>query len=369
LISIWTRYYELLGVENKTVSLGEGDTPLLPASRIGASLGFERLYFKLESLNPTGSFKDRFIALEIASMLERQEEICIATSSGNTGSSLAAYAARYGIRCYIFVGDHTPEEKLRQMLAHGAEIYRVRQFASSAEDTMFTFSKLQHCAEQEGFRLIVSAFRYSPYGMRGVKTIAYEIAEQLDRVDHVFIPVGGGGLITAIWLGFKDLSASIKRLPKIHAVQADGCPTVVEALHSGSNTIKPVVASTQISGLAVPCDVDGSLALSAIRESGGWGFSVTDEEVWQAQALLCQHEGIYAEPAGATALAGFFKAFRQGFIPKHENAVCIVTGHGFKDLTSIDRMNMGSTIKIIDREQIIEILHSRFVRSEICHEI
>jgi threonine synthase len=352
--NVWAHYKNLLGVENQLVSLGEGDTPLVASSHIGASLAFEHLYFKLENLNPTGSFKDRFTALEIAEMIKQRKNICIATSSGNTGSSLAAYAARYGIRCYIFVNYHAPKEKLLQMLAHGAKIYRVRHFGDSAKDTMAVFSELKNYAEQERVPLVVSAFRFSPVGMQGVKTLAYELADQLEQIDHVFIPVGSGGLLTAVWQGFKDCLGSTQLLPKIHAVQPDGCATIIKALLSNSDEIKPAIATTKISGLAVPCNIDGSLALAAIRESGGWGFSVTDEEIWRAQALLCQQEGIYAEPAGATALAGFIKAFQQGFIRKQETAICLITGHGFKDMASIEKMNTG--IQVIEREQISEII-------------
>lgn len=355
--NIWQRYAELLGIENKTVYLGEGDTPLVPSRAIGASLKFDHLYFKLENLNPTGSFKDRFIALETAFMLDARQRVCIATSSGNTGSSLAAYAARYGISCHIFVNERTPGGKLQQMLAHGARIYRVRNFGLSAEDTMGTFARLQHFAQEKNYRLIVSAFRYSPRGMQGIKTLAYEIVERIGSPDHVFVPVGGGGLLAAIWRGFGNCREQgvIERLPKIHAVQPRGCATVVNALLSGSDKINPIDSDTAISGLAVPFDIDGSLALAAVRDSGGSGFAVADEEIWEAQALLCREEGIYAEPAGAAALAGFLQAFRQGSICHREIAVCLVTGHGFKDPTSIKRMNVGNLIPIINLGEVFDL--------------
>lgn len=356
--NIWRRYSARLGLKNEVVNLGEGQTPLVPSLGISSVLGEVRLYFKLESLNPTGSFKDRFVALELSSMVECRERICIATSSGNTGASLAAYAARHGIRCVIFVNEATPQSKLQQALAYGAKIYRVRQFGTSAEDTLATFELLRHLAEESGVRLVISAFRYSPYGMQGVKTLAYELIEQLDRLDHIFIPVGGGGLLTAVWQGFKDCLGVIEKIPRIHAVQPVGCPTVVEALVSGKNAIKTSSVRTMISGLAVPCDVDGTLALAAVRESGGSGILVTDEEIWEAQACLCRQEGIYAEPAGAAALAGFLCAFRSGLIRQDEISVCLVTGHGFKDATSIERINADISVETIAREKIADLILS-----------
>ena len=356
-VNVWQRYEDLLDVESTNVTLGEGLTPLVASQRIGADLGLERLHFKLESHNPTGSYKDRFIALEVALALESGQRMCIATSSGNTGSSLAAYAARYSIGCHLFVNEHTPAGKLQQMLAHGAKVYRIRGFGVSATETLETFNQLRLLAEKRNYRFVVSAFRYSPAGMQGVKTVAYEIVDQVDLPDHLFVPVGGGGLLTAVWRGFKDsLKAKpASNPPAVHAVQPSGCPTVVNALLTKSDQIKPVDATTQISGLAVPFDIDGSLALAAVRESKGRGFVVTDDEVWEAQEMLCRREGIYVEPAGATSLAGLIRSLKQGWIKSHESIVCLLTGHGFKDPTSIARMNLDDSIPMIEMGDISDL--------------
>jgi threonine synthase len=355
--TIWQRYAAWLGIENSTVSLGEGQTPLVRSRRIGPRLGFEQLYFKLESLNPTGSFKDRFVALEIADMLRNGQRVCLATSSGNTGSALAAYAARYERRCAIFVNEQTPEAKLQQMLAFGAHVYRVRRFGLSAEATRQTFEHVRRFALERGYRLIVSAFRYSPLGMQGVKTLAFEIADALPQMDHVFIPVGGGGLLVALWQGFDEWARTgrMRRVPRLHAVQPSGCAPVVGAWQRGEERILPVQAQTEISGLAVPFDIDGSLVVAALRTSGGTGWAVPDEQIWEAQARLCREEGIYAEPAGAAALAGFLSAVREGVLRPEEVVVCLVTGHGFKDLAAVERLAAARAIPLIEPEAIFEL--------------
>lgn len=355
--NIWQRYAEWLGVENLTVSLGEGDTPLVRSQRIGPRLGFERLYFKLENLNPTGSFKDRFVALEIAQMLKEGQKVCLATSSGNTGSALAAYAARYERRCVIFVNERTPKTKLQQMLAYGAQLYRVRRFGLSPEATRETFGHLQRLATERGYRMIVSAFRYSPIGMLGVKTLAFEIAEALPTIDHIFVPVGGGGLLAAIWKGVHEWAHAgrLMRVPRLHAVQPIGCAPVVRAWQKGEEYVLSVEARTEISGLSVPFDVDGALALTAVRASSGAGWALSDEEIWAAQAMLCQEEGIYAEPAGAAALAGFLAAAREGHVRRAEAVVCVVTGHGFKDLVAAERIVAARAVPLIEPEAIFEL--------------
>ena len=153
-------------------SMGEGNTPLIEAVHLGHTLGGGKLFFKLESCNPTGSYKDRFIAAEVTRMLNCGAGACVATSSGNTGSSLAAYCARYDIRCLILVNEDAPSGKLIQMQAHGAKVVRIPEFVSNAEVTSSVFETLQRFSEDNHVPLIVSAFLYCPEGMRGVETIA-----------------------------------------------------------------------------------------------------------------------------------------------------------------------------------------------------
>lgn len=302
-----------------TVTMGEGNTPLV-ASALSSSL-----FFKLESLNPSGSYKDRFVAAEITSVLKRGGRGCVATSSGNTGASLAAYCARYRLPCAILVNLEAPEGKLAQMRAHGARVIRIPEFVTSPVVTESVFAQLREFTESSRVALVISAFRYCPVGMRGVQAIAGEIATRLPDVEHVFVPVGGGGLYSAVVRGFEEE----KRMPRIHMVQPDGCPTVLRGL------VEPVRSTTRISGLSVPFDIDATLALELAKKHDGLAIGVSDEEVFAAQRAMLREEGIYAEPAGATALAGYFKAIDSGVVRKDQQAVCLVTGHGFKDTGSI----------------------------------
>lgn len=308
-------------------SVGQVYTPLLRSTGVARSLSGAELYFKLESCQPSGSYKDRFIAAEIADLIESGGRACIATSSGNTGSALAAACARYQLRCVILVNENAPSGKLVQMQAHGAQVVRVPGFAHSAEVTERVFSDLRTFSTNHNTRLVVSAYRYCPVGMAGVESISSELSAQLDTIEHVFVPAGGGGLYSAVVRGFQKASQK----PRVHLVQPEGCPTVLNAYRSGATTVEPVQSTTTISGLSVPFDIDASLALSLLRACNGLAIGVSDAEVFAAQELLLRNEGIYAEPAGATALAGYLSAVSSGAVTPAARAVCLVTGHGFKD--------------------------------------
>ncbi len=311
-------------MSNAPVSLGEGGTPLVPSVQIAP----RGLFLKLENCNPSGSYKDRFVAAEVACVRSAGARACLATSSGNTGSALAACCARYGLRCAILVNQDAPAGKLVQMQAHGARILRIPQFAVSPEITQSILAVLETFAAARHVPLVVSAYRYCPVGMAGVESIAAELARQLPGVAHVFVPVGGGGLFSAVCRGFQKAGG---RIPAVHAVQPEGCLTVVASYQRGESEIRSVSSTTRISGLSVPYDIDAGLALGLLRACGGRGFAVSDAAVYQAQRLLFEREGVYCEPAGATALAGYLQALETGAVPPDEPAVCLVTGHGFKD--------------------------------------
>ena len=312
------------------VTLGEGRTPLVESRRIARELGIARLLFKLEGANPTGSYKDRFIAAEITQLLAQGARACVATSSGNTGASLAAYAARYEIACTIVVSDTTPAGKLVQMAAHGARLIKVKDFTTDVNVTQRALAHLQEYSEARRAPLVVSAYRYCPVGMAGVESLGLELAAAL--TDHVLVPSGSGGLYIAIARGLAGTGT------RVHAVQPEGCSTFVAAFERGDNQIIPVVSRTRVSGLSVPFDIDATLALIELRARGGLGFAVSDEAIFTAQAMMAELEGIYAEPAGAAALAALVQAMRAGAIARTESAICVVSGHGFKDPDAAARL-------------------------------
>ena len=336
------------------VTLGEGNTPVTESVRVGPELGLQRLLFKLENCNPSGSYKDRFVAAEVGRMLRDGARVCVATSSGNTGASLAAYCARYEIACAIVVNDRAPAGKLEQMRAHGARIFQVKDFITSPSVTARVFEILSVLSRERGIPLVVSAYCICPEGMLGVELIAHELVEQASEgINDIFVPVGGGGLFTAVCRGFKSQSLFS---PRIHAVQLAGCSTVVAAFERGDIEIRPVESTTRISGLAVPFDLDASAALAHLRESGGVGIAVSDEEVFTAQRDMLVREGIYCEPAGAAALAGLRVAVRKGLINMNSTVFCLVTGHGFKDPDSVREVAAQFVPARISHEELAEHL-------------
>lgn len=334
--NIWT-YSELLPkVEDRyRVTLGEGGSPLIKSKRIGPMLGLDHLYFKLEIVNPTGSYKDRFAASAVSNLKQRGASFCVASSSGNTGSALAAYCAAAGMPCFLFIVDGAPSGKLEQMRAYGANIILIRDFGKNRQVTEEVFSALDAFGKTYQSPVQISAYHYSPLGMAGVQTIAYELAEELAvQNGHVFSPAGGGGLTLSVAKGFQRWQEMHDKfiIPKVHCVQPSGNNTISGPLNEGLVVAKNVETSTtSISGLQVPNVIDGDQAIMACRGTGGRGFVVTDEFVYTCQADLCKLEGIYSEPAGAVSLAGVQMALKEQIIGKNDHVICLVTGHGFKD--------------------------------------
>ncbi|MGH9700482.1 MAG: PLP-dependent lyase/thiolase, partial [Candidatus Acidiferrales bacterium] len=253
-----------------------------------------------------------------------------------------------------FVNEHAPSGKLNQMQKFGARIFRVKGFATSPDVTRKVYQRLQKIAAENSIPIVVSAYRYCPEGMRGVEEIGTELSEKTHSgFDHIFVPVGGGGLFTAISRGIARAGSS---QTKIHAVQPEGCSTVVSAFEDGRDEILPVTSTTRVSGLAVPFDIDAGACLAELRRAGGRGIAVTDQEVFTAQRQMIQEEGIWCEPAGAAALAGCLRACDREWIKPGESAVCIVSGHGFKDTDSLLAIPDGHAVADIDESQIGELL-------------
>lgn len=334
------------------VTLGEGNTPLIRSQRLGARFGLPNLYFKLESCNPTASYKDRFAVVAVSDMLASGKKRCVATSSGNAGAALAASCASAGIKCRIAIVDGAPAEKLQQMTAYGADLFTVPGFGTDPEVTRQVLQHINRLGSKPGSAVQITAFRWSPVGMSGVQTISYELAEQWQQpLDHVFSPAGGGGLTLAVARGFAELvrQGQIPASPRIECVQPEGNNTMAGPLRDGhAHGCDVNICTSKISGLQVPHMVDANEVIQACRASGGSGHIVTDEEVWETQALLGREEGIFSEPAGAVALAGALKARGEGRIDPDATVACLVTGSGFKDQASVERMVEGKPCQSID---------------------
>lgn len=332
--------------EDFRITLGEGNTPVIRSRRIGPAAGLTNLYFKLESCNPTGSYKDRFAVAAVSHFLAKGGGHMIATSSGNTGAALAAACAVAGIPLTLAIVESAPDDKLRQMLAYGARLSRIRGFGLVPEKSAATFSRLQVLANQPGCSLEVSAYSVSPLGMSGVETIAWELAESLgEELQHVFVPSGGGGLCLAVARGFSTSEHS----PAVHCVQPEGNATIAGPLREGRDHGRRAdPCTTTISGLQVPNLLDANQTIAACRRSGGNGHLVRDADVYRLQARLAREEGFFSEPAGTVALAGALQAVAAGEIDPNAPIVCLVTGSGFKDGASLEKMADLSQVPLVE---------------------
>ncbi len=326
--------------EKNRISLGEGNTPLIKSREIGRQLGLKNLYFKLETVSPTGSYKDRFAAFAISHMFMEGKKLCIATSSGNTGAALSAYCATAKIRCVIAVVDGITQAKTQQMLSYGAELYEIKNFGKDPQVTENTFELIRKQGESENASLQISAYKFSPIGMTGVQSIAFELEEQLQTINHIFCPAGGGGLTLSVARGFEILLKlkKIEHFPRIHCVQPLGNDTMASAIRKELNGGKEVQCETEISGLQVPNLLDADAVITHLKNRNGQGHLVHDEFVFTVQKKLASEEGIFSEPAGATALAGLYEAVKRDEVDANDHIVCLVTGSAFKDTISLGKM-------------------------------
>lgn len=327
---------------------------MVKSRSIGKELGIPNLYFKLENLNPTGSYKDRFASVLVSEMVSKGQKVCIATSSGNTGAALAAYCAAAGIICIIVVVDGAPLPKVKQMQLYGAHILMVKGFGKSPEVTARIFDELEAISKAQGLPLPISAYRYCPSAMQGVQTISYEVAEALGNQHvHIFSPAGGGGLTLAVTKGVLtggELSAT-----KVSCVQPQGNDTIATAIRekrAHANAIK--YSATEVSGLQVANVLDGDAVIENIRSLGGNGYIVADEEVFIWQKALARQEGIFCEPAGAVALSGLKEALNKNEADPGEAVVCLITGSGFKDMQSVENNFSLATVSPLEERVAID---------------
>ncbi len=312
-MGVIARYREYLPVGPSTpeVDLHEGSTPLVPSRNIGRALGLERLFFKYEGLNPTGSFKDRGMVVAVAKALE--------AGSGNTSASMAAYAARTGVRAIVVVpSGEIAMNKLSQALMYGAKVVALKGTFDTALDTVRELTSRYPVALMNSV---------NPNRLEGQKTAAFEIVDALgDAPDYLLLPVGNAGNITAYWKGFREYHKAGRstRLPRMVGAQAEGAAPIV-AGHPIPNP-RTVASAIRIGN---PASWEG--ATSARDESGGLIAAVTDTEILSAQIRLANTEGLFAEPASAAPLALLIRLVMEGKIEKDSTTVVVLTGSGLKD--------------------------------------
>jgi len=317
------KYWAFLPVKDlsKIVTMGEGGTPLLENPRLAKGL---RLLIKYEAANPTGSFKDRGSSLEITKANEFNKKMVVVASTGNMGASVAAYASFAGLICKVFVPSFIGEVKTKQIKAYGGEIEEVEG------DYAYAIRRAEEYVAEHREAFLTGDY---PWRSEGTKTIGFEIADQLYwRIpDYVAAPIGNGTLVWSLYEAFRELKVLgiTSVIPRIIGVQVEGCDPVVHAWEQGLWEIVPIQnPQTIASAIACGDPIDGLAALEAIRESGGMGIRVSDEEVLQARNMLGKN-GFFVEPSGAAAFAGvlILKEKLEG-----KTVVCLATGHGLKDM-------------------------------------
>ncbi|MFZ5912333.1 MAG: threonine synthase [Chloroflexota bacterium] len=327
------RWRELLPVREpqNMITLGEGDTALLPSSRVGKELGLLNLFIKDESSNPTGSFKARGLSAAVSKARELGIEKVIIPTAGNAGGAMAAYAARAGMKALIYMPKDTPTANIEESKIAGAEVVLVDGLISDAAG----MAGIK--AREEGW-FDVSTFK-EPYRTEGKKVMGYELAETFDwELPEVIIyPTGGGTGLVGMWKAFAELEAlgwleNTKR-PRMVSVQAEGCAPVVAAFETGAQFCDFWLnAYTVASGLRVPKSFADRLILNDIRESQGIAIAMSDTAILEAQKQLAAQEGLFAAPEGAATLAAAKELARNGWIQPHERVVLFNTGSGLKYL-------------------------------------
>jgi threonine synthase len=340
---LW-KYLDLMPLRNKKniVSLGEGDTPLIKAKKLGEEMGLSNLFLKLETTCPSGSFKDRPICVGVSRANEDGAETVVAASSGNAAASMSTYAARAGLRAVVFVPEDAPAGKLIHLRTLGANVFRVRKVTEGVDPTT---TLLRAACEDLGWTPSPSFGPFNCFQFEGTKSLGYEIAEQLDwnLPDWILFPTGSGGLMAGSMKGLWEYQQMglIDELPHGVVVQPEGCAPIVRAFNEKQDplAIKPWDSNETVAGgLADPFPWDGDAALKYLKISKGAAIAVSDPEIERYLVLLGKLEGVFAEPSGVAALAGLKRLIDQGDIDRKDSIVVPITGIGFKDLATPDRL-------------------------------
>jgi len=341
------RYFELLPIVDKSniVSINAGMTPLVKAEKLGKEIGLNNLYVKNDSVNPTFSFKDRPAGVAISKAKEFGLSSVGCASTGNLASATAAHAAKADFPCYIFAPSDIEHAKIAQALSYGANYIAVDG----------TYDDANRIAAQIGDSKGVGVVNINmrSYYVEGSKTLAYEVAEQLDwKVpDQLIVPTGSGAMLNAICKGFEELEtvSLLDNVSKLHmnCAQPHGCAPIVNAFKDKSDDVIPVEnPDTVAKSLAIGDPGDGRYVLKRLKQYNGIAQESNNKETLDAILLLAKTEGIFTEPAGGVSVAVLKKMVEDGQIDKDETTVCYVTGNGLKATESI--------MDVLSRPQVMQ---------------
>lgn len=332
--TMW-RYWKLLPADvsrARVIDPGTGYTPLIRAENLGRALGLRELYIKNDSVNPTYSFKDRVVSVAVSKAREFGFDTLACASTGNLAASVAAFAARAGMNCYIFIPADLERAKILGTAVYGARLVAV-------EGNYDQVNRLStEVADRYGWAFVNINLR--PFYSEGSKTLAYEVVEQLGwRVpDQVVVPIAGGSVLSKIWKGLRELhelGLTGQGNTRVCGAQATGCAPVTTAFKRGSDIIEPVKPNTIAKSLAIGNPADGYYALEAIRTSGGHADDATDEEIVEGIRLLARTEGVFTETAGGVTVAVLKKLVESGHIDPDGLTVAYITGNGLKTVDAV----------------------------------
>lgn len=331
-IGVW-RYHPFLPIDvDKAVTLLEGGTPLYACHALEEDIGVKELYVKYEGANPTGSFKDRGMTVGVSRAVAIGAKVVGCASTGNTSASLAAYAAKAGLRCAVLLpSGKVALGKLAQAMFFGASVISID---GNFDDALRTVRDLA----DENYLYLLNSI--NPYRPEGQKSVLFEIMDQLayDVPDRIILPVGNAANIWAVYKALTELQEVgwIDRVPMLTGVQADGSMPIVQSFQAGRIDFDPVGSpETVATAIRIGNPVSGRKALKAIYSTGGCAIGVTDEEILQAQRMLGRREGVGVEPASAASIAGLIKLRANGEVGRDERVVCICTGNALKDPDTI----------------------------------
>jgi len=327
--NIW-RYSEMLPVDDPRfrLSLGEGFTPLIRAAALAKLAGVGNLFIKDEGLNPTGSFKARGLSVAVSKAYELGVKELSIPSAGNAAGALSAYAARAGMKAFVFMPKDVPQPFVSECIALGADVTLVDGLITDC-------GKLAAEGVKKFGRFDVSTLK-EPYRIEGKKTMGYELAEQMDweLPDVIIYPTGGGTGLIGMWKAFDEMEKlgwiNSKR-PRMVTVQSDGCSPIVKAFHENKEFAESWRDARTIAyGLRVPAAIGDFLMLRVLRESGGTAVTVSDKEIFECSTSIGRNEGIFAAPEGGATLAALFNVLNSGWIKKSDRVVLFNTGSGHK---------------------------------------
>jgi len=334
--TIW-RYADLLPADpTNPVNLGAGFTPLVRADRLAAELGLGELWIKNDTLNPTGSFKDRVVSVALTKARELGFKVAACASTGNLANSVAAHAARAGMESIVFIPADLEAGKVITTAVYGGKLVAID---GNYDDVNRLCAELT--SEHPSWAFVNVNVR--TYYAEGSKTLAFEVAEQLgwEAPDHVVVPIASGSQLTKIHKGFKELhqvgllDGDEPPAVRVSGAQATGCSPVATAFAEGTDAIRPQKPSTIAKSLAIGNPADGFYALDIVRKTGGAVGSVSDDEIVDSIRLLARTEGIFAETAGGVTIATLAQLAARGVVRPDERVVAYVTGHGLKTIEAV----------------------------------